>query len=78
MAHGVAPRALGQSRIADLQEQLLRDDSFIPNRPANDPKELVRRNGSLFASPTASGAVELLVDGISRDLYGEVHHWQFV
>jgi hypothetical protein len=73
---GITPRQLGKNSINELQEQLLRDDSFIPNRPANDPKDLVRQGGQLFASPAKSGDVKLLTDGISRDLYGAVHHWE--
>ncbi|VGO20490.1 FAD-dependent oxidoreductase [Pontiella sulfatireligans] len=73
---GVNPRDIAQLHIKELQEQIIRDDTFIPNRPANDPKDLVRNDGMLFASPAKSGDVNLLTDGIGRDIYGEVHHWE--
>ncbi len=73
---GTVPRELGQKYINDLQEQLLRDDAFIPNRPAKDPRDLVRKADLIFASSTSSGEASLLKDGVSRDYNGKNHHWQ--
>ena len=73
---GITPRQLAHDRIEQLQEQLLRDDAFIPNRPARDPKDLARQSGVIFAHPTRSGDARLLVDGVSRDENDAVHHWQ--
>ncbi len=75
---GINPRELGQRHISELQEQLMRDDVFIPNRPANDPKDLVRNGGKIFGSPGKSGNIDLLTDGVGRDIYGEIHHWESV
>ena len=72
----IDPRQIGRQHMAELQEQLIRDDVFIPNRPADDPKDLVRNGGQLFAPPGKTGDVQLLTDGIGRDIYGEVHHWE--
>jgi len=72
----VLPRELGQKYINELQEQLLRDDVFIPNRPAKDPKDLARKASFIFASSTVSGKAELLTDGWSRDFEGKIHHWE--
>ncbi|MEM6801147.1 MAG: FAD-dependent oxidoreductase [Bacteroidota bacterium] len=72
----ISPRELGKKHIADLQEQLLRDDAFIPNRAARDPKDLVKKANLIFASTTSSGDAKLLTDGISRDYHGKAHHWK--
>ncbi len=72
---GVSPRELGRDHIHELQEQLLRDDAFIPLRPANDPNDLARQASRIVGSSTSSGDVRLLVDGISRDEQGDAHHW---
>lgn len=74
--HNVTPREVGKKYIKELQEQLLRDDVFIPGRPANDPNDLAKTANIVFASSTASGDVKLLTDGYSRDVKGEIHHWQ--
>ncbi|QHI39237.1 tRNA 5-methylaminomethyl-2-thiouridine biosynthesis bifunctional protein MnmC [Kordia antarctica] len=72
----VLPREIGQKYINELQEQLLRDDVFIPKRPANDSNNLAKKASLLFASSTTSGDVKNLINGISRDIYGEINHWQ--
>lgn len=72
----VLPRALGQKNMNALQEQLLRDDAFIPNRPAADENDLAKKASLIFASSTSSGDAKLLNDGWSRDYHGVAHHWQ--
>ncbi len=73
---GVTPRDISEKHVDELQEQLLRDDAFIPLRPANDPKDLAKKAGLIFGSSTLSGDAPLLTDGVSRDINGKVHHWQ--
>ena len=72
----ILPRELGQKHIKELQEQLLRDDAFIPNRPANDLIDLTKKANQIFASTTFTGDAKLLIDGMSRDMKGVSHHWQ--
>jgi hypothetical protein len=72
---GINPRELAQSHMPELQEQLLRDDAFIPMRPARDIRDLAKA-ATLSASSTLSGDAALLNDGMSRDIDGEIHHWQ--
>ena len=73
---GVLPRDIAQKHIDELQEQLLRDDAFIPLRPARDPKDLAKTADLIVASSTISGDAKLLTDGMSRDFNNETHHWQ--
>ncbi|MDF7826833.1 FAD-dependent oxidoreductase [Pontiellaceae bacterium B12227] len=73
---GINPRDIARQHIEELQETIIRDDVFIPNRPAGDAKDLVRNGGQLFGSPAKSGDTALLTDGIGRDIYGEMHHWE--
>ena len=73
---GLTPREVGQQHIQAFQEQLLRDDAYIPLRPANDANDLAKSVDRISASSTESGDVKLLLDGVSRDEFGEVHHWQ--
>ncbi len=73
---GITPRKLYQKNIDELQEQLLRDDSYFPNRPANDPNDKAKKADVIFASSTSSGDAKLLLDGVSRDEVDKIHHWQ--
>ena len=70
------PRQLGKKYINELQEQLLRDDVFIPNRHAKDESDLARKASVMIASSTTSGDVQLLTDGTGRDEVNKIHHWQ--
>ena len=72
----VNPRELYQKHINELQEQLLRDDSYFPHRPANDPNDKAKKADVIFASSTSSGDVKLLLDGVSRDEVDVPHHWK--
>ncbi|WP_298363581.1 FAD-dependent oxidoreductase [uncultured Lutibacter sp.] len=72
----VNPRAIAQNYINDLQEQLLRDDSYVPLRPANDKNDLATKAHLIFGSSTLSGDAKNLINGISRDIDGNINHWQ--
>lgn len=72
----IMPRDIYNSCIDELQERMLRQDYFIPNRPAEDLGNLVKRAKSITASSTASGDVKNLLDGISRPVDGKVTHWE--
>lgn len=71
-----SPRSIAQHHMNELQEQLLRDDAFIPHRPANDSKDLARSSIQIAASSTKSGNAKLLVDGVGRDFEGVEHGWE--
>ena len=69
------PRDIANQHMEELQEQLLRDDVFIPNRPAADSADIAQQAKEVIASSTGSGNVNALFDGVSRDFEGEIHHW---
>lgn len=73
--HDVNPRDITENFVDELQEQLLRDDAFIPLRRANDTRDLAKK-ATFSANSTASGDAGLLSNGISRDINGEINHWQ--
>ncbi|OEJ99011.1 fumarate reductase [Flavivirga aquatica] len=72
----VLPRDIVQTHIKELQEQLMRDDVYIPKVAANDPKDLAKKASTIFGSSTRSGDVKNLINGISRDIDGKINHWQ--
>ncbi|MGY6647535.1 FAD-dependent oxidoreductase [Wenyingzhuangia sp. IMCC45574] len=76
IAKNVLPRKIYTKYIDKLQEQLLKDDAYIPNRPAKDKTDLAKKVSAVFASSTTSGDAKLLIDGYSRDVENEIHHWQ--
>lgn len=73
---GVNPRDIYKKYINELQENLLRDDAFIPNRPAKDSNDLAKKASLIFGSSTLSGEAKNLTNGVSRDIDGKINHWQ--
>ncbi|WP_078086095.1 FAD-dependent oxidoreductase [Microbulbifer mangrovi] len=76
LEQNVTPREIAHKHIDALQEQLLRDDVYIPKRPAKDPLDLAKQSAEIIASSTKSGKPALLTDGIARDVNEDIHHWQ--
>ena len=76
LEHNISPRVVGKKYINALQEQLLRDDSYIPNRPANDINDKAPKASLMFASSTLSGDVKNLINGVGRAEIGKDNHWQ--
>ena len=72
----IFPRELAENHMNELQEQIMRDDVFIPKRPANDINDLAKKASLIFGSSTSSGDAVNLINGISRDIDGEINHWQ--
>ena len=71
--------------LHQLQQQLLRDDAFIPGVTNEDPSDLAQRNCVVTASSSKEGhEPALILDGTSRDLIGNFgtwadqkpHHWE--
>lgn len=72
----INPREIYLSYIDELQERMLRNDYYIPNRPANDSNDLTRTVDKVWATSTSSGDVHNLFDGVARDEENKIHHWQ--
>ncbi|MFR9495994.1 MAG: FAD-dependent oxidoreductase [Rikenellaceae bacterium] len=71
---GVEPREIYNDYISELQERMLRQNYYIPYLAATDPDNKAK-SATITASSTKSGDVQNLLDGVSRDERGEVHHW---
>lgn len=72
----VLPREIYKTYISELQENLMRDDAFIPNRLAKDSKDLAKKVSQIFGSSTLTGDAGNLINGMSRDFDGDINHWQ--
>jgi len=64
--HGLGPREVGQQRMFELQQSLLRDDCYLPWVPQEFGP--LTRDGRLVAS---SGDPEPLRDGVNRPVGGD-------
>lgn len=71
---GLPPRALG-SRIGLLQQQLLKDDGFLPGFRNQDPADYAREARFSASSFAQGGEPEQVINGISRRYEGQENAW---
>ncbi len=64
--YGIIPRELGTTRIKELQEQLIRDDCYLPSIKALDSDNKVKI-ASISTSTLKVNNLDLLTDGFIRD-----------
>ena len=69
--YGLMPRELGQSRIGELQQLLLKDDHYIPEIANGDTRDRAR---TARVSAT-SGNPDGVIDGVARPVGECVHGW---
>jgi hypothetical protein len=72
---GILPRELGH-HIGELQQELLKDDCYIPGYRNTDPGDL-----ALKAKVTASSFVpgrepEKVINGVSRNVGKQINYWE--
>jgi hypothetical protein len=75
---GLLPRQLYQdkTRLALLQQRLLRDDQTIKGLANNDPKDLARRARITASSESPEGPARNVADGFVRRISpAETHYW---
>ena len=73
--YGVEPREL-MPHIKELQQLLIKDDSFLPGIPNEDEKDFAR-NATFTASSHIAGSEPMKVlDGVTRRLDGDSHGWE--
>lgn len=74
--YGCSPREIGRSHLAKLQQQLLKDDCYIPGSRNEDPKDLARQAQVSATSESADGPAVNVVNGISRSVDDKTHFWE--
>lgn len=68
------PREL-MPHITELQQQLLRDDVFLPGLLNTDEKDLARKATIIASSYKNDDTADKVIDGISRHFEGKRHSW---
>lgn len=74
--HGCSPRQVGERHIAELQQQLLKDDCYIPGQVNRDSKDMARTAVIRSSSETKRGHAEMAVNGISRSTGESSNYWE--
>jgi len=69
------PAELSKQDISDLQQQLLREDQFIPELPADDPDDLARRASVAATSEEPGREASQVLTGVTRHRHGNENEW---
>lgn len=74
--HRCAPRELGKEGIAELQQQLLKDDAYIIGATNSDPYDLARKAAASASSAMPDGrGAENVINGIHRGVGTQANRW---
>ena len=76
--HGLTPRQLDQdrTRLAELQQTLLRDDQTIKGLRNEDPADLARQANITASDELEHAPAENVINGITRDIPGQsINRW---
>jgi len=76
--YGCTPRDLVHHHIAEVQQQLLRDDCYVIDLPNADPDDLARKAKITASStdPAPGIAPEAIINGIARGTPGDPNQWR--
>lgn len=72
---GCTPRELGR-HMEELQQNLLRDDCYLPNVPNRDPRDLARTATVTASSWQQGWEPEQVINGVSRTVGKENNGWR--
>lgn len=61
--------------IARLQQQLLKDDAFLPALANRDDRDLAAVAQITASSESATGPARQVIDGVTRELFGHLGSW---
>lgn len=69
------PREIGKTHIRELQQQLLKDDCYIPGFRNEDPNDLARTARVTATSALPGGEAANVISGVARTVGEESHCW---
>ncbi len=76
LKYGITPRALGETRIRELQQALLKEDCYIPGFKNEDPADLARSATAAASSEAPGSPAANVLNGIARDVNGVSNAWE--
>ncbi len=74
--HLCLPRDLTADDISSIQQQLLREDHFIPELPNADPEDIAREATVGASSHEVGAEPQKILSGVTRHRHGDDHQWR--
>lgn len=73
--YSCTPRQVGQEHIKELQQQLLKDDCFIPGIQNEDSSDVARGAVVTATGCIQGGEAEQVINGVARTVSGKTNCW---
>ena len=73
--YGMTPREFGEAHIRELQQELLKNDCYIPGITNSDPKDLARKASVSASTEKAGFSARNVTNGISRNEDEDINLW---
>ena len=74
--YGCTPKQVGEQHIAELQQELLKNDCFIPGFANEDPRDLARSAEVSASSECEDCRAANVINGVSRNVKGRMNCWK--
>lgn len=76
--YGISPREVGQQHIKELQQQLIKDDCFLPGYRNEDPQDLTHSDKIRVSATNFQPGCEPenVINGMPREYEGKSNMWQ--
>ena len=74
--YGCSPREVGEFHIRELQQQLLKDDCYIPGYANQDLEDLARMAAVSADSESTCGPAVNVINGVSRSVKESRNFWE--
>lgn len=76
LRYGCTPKQIGQRHIHELQQELMKNDCFIPGFANDDEADLARKAVISASSQAENCSAQNVVNGISRNCGGRMNCWR--
>lgn len=73
---GCTPREIGKIHIRQLQQQLLKDDCYIPGQRNEDAADLARQATVCATSQSETGLAANVINGVARTVGDSANCWE--
>lgn len=74
--YGCTPKQVGENHITELQQELLKNDCFIPGFANEDPRDLARSAEVSASSECEDCRAANVINGVSRNVKGRMNCWK--
>jgi len=74
--YGCTPKQVGEQHIRELQQELMKNDCYLPGFANEDEADMARTARVSASSEQDDGRAEHVINGVARNVNGQVNCWK--